>query len=186
MAGISPHRMTFPYVERRGGTLITDDTVRVRATRLTNANGEVVNDSPWLTLGSEYVVLALYAAIEGKPSVEVRLIPDEGGRINALFDLADFEITDPRPSELWRVAFYDGHLRLEPEAWMVPAFWSVFFGDMPVVHVAGDPGPIPDVTERFDNAVRAMMEEARQDWPNEPTASDEGYWPFPPGDIPAR
>jgi hypothetical protein len=151
--------------------------MRVRATRLTNANGNVVAHSPWLTLGSEYVVLSLYVSTEGKRGVEIRLIPDEGGRINALFDLADFEITDPRPSAQWRVAIHDGDLHLEPEAWMVPGFWSVFFGDEPAVHVAGDPGPIPDVTERFDNAVRAMMEEAGHDWPNEPPASDEGQTP---------
>jgi len=146
--------------------------MKVKAIRLSNSRGEEVLSSPWITLGREYVVLGIYTYAKGPfAGPMVRLIPDEGGRMPTLFSLADFQISDSRPSGLWRVGFDGNELAIEPEAWQLPNFWAVFFGDMPDLLVVGQQSPIPDLTERFDVAVRAMMDEAGMNWVGDP---DEG------------
>lgn len=118
--------------------------------------------SAYLTIGREYVVLAIsvYLGVPS-PQTKVQLLTDVGGRVHGMFDLADFEITDDRPSRFWRVRFADSHLLIQPELWMAPWFWETFHNDGPAV-------PVPDAVERFDKAVRALLEEAGAVWKDEP------------------
>jgi hypothetical protein len=136
--------------------------MKVRATRLTNAMGDEVSESSWLTVGREYVALAIYTNLAAtRPSVSIVVITDEGGRDFAFFDLGNFEVTDPRPSGLWRVAFDGRDLSIEPEPWAdVPSFWEVLNGDIPVVQVLGDHAPQMNATRRFDSVVRELHAEA--------------------------
>jgi hypothetical protein len=145
--------------------------MKVRAIRLMDVMRQPIESSPYLTLGREYVVLSMEVSLLAKvpvSSANVLLINDEGERSASMFNLADFEITDDRPSRLWRVAFEElpgGRaadrpsylLRLEPEAWLVPDFWQTFYRENPVV-------PVPDAIERFDATVLALHQEAELEW----------------------
>lgn len=85
----------------------------------------------------------------------------------AFFDLGSFEITDPRPSGLWRVTFDGRDLSIEPEPWAdLPSYWEVLNGDIPVVQVLGDHGPQMNATRRFDSAVRELHAEAGMPLPD--------------------
>jgi hypothetical protein len=137
--------------------------MKVRAVLLRDIMRKPIDRSSSLTLGNEYVVLAIWVAlaVPQATQAQVHLLTDEGGRSSGLFDLSDFEITDDRPSRFWRVRFENSHLQLEPEAWMIPDFWETFHNENPTV-------PVPDVTERFDTTVRALFDEAGVVWKNAP------------------
>lgn len=131
-------------------------------TRLTDAIGNPITKSENLTVGREYVVLSLHVFLrEPRQRVWAHVITDRGGRHSGLFDLADFEITDDRPSRSWRVRFEGSRLEIQPDAWMVADFWETFHNENPGT-------PVPDVTERFDRAVHALFEEAGASWKDEP------------------
>lgn len=107
--------------------------MKVRATKLTNAMGGAASESSWLTVGREYVVLAVYTTIGAtNPRVSIVVIADAGGYDYAFVDLGNFEITDPRPSGLWRLTFDGQDLSMEPESWAeLPAFWEILNGTSP-------------------------------------------------------
>jgi hypothetical protein len=141
----------------------------VRATRLTNAIGDEIAESGWLTIGREYVVLAIYTSLAApQPKVSIVLISDEGGHSYAFFDLANFEVTDGRPSGLWRVAIDDERdLSIEPESWAdLPSFWGILNGDIPAVQVLGDHAPQLNAVRRFDSAIRQLHVEADMPLPD--------------------
>ncbi len=143
--------------------------------RLTNAMGHEVSESSWLTVGREYIVLAIYTNLAAtRPRVSIVVITDEGGHEFAFFDLANFEVTDPRPSGLWRIRFDGRNLSIEPEPWAdVLSFWEVLNGDIPVVQVLGDHGPQMNATRRFDSAVRQLHAEAGMPLPDDWVAGAE-------------
>ena len=136
--------------------------MKVRATKLTNAMGGAASESSWLTVGREYVALAVYTTLGAtNPRVSIVVIADAGGYDYAFVDLGNFEITDPRPSGLWRLTFDGQDLSMEPESWAeLPAFWEILNGDIPAVAVLGDHAPQLNATRRFDSAVRELHAEA--------------------------
>jgi hypothetical protein len=128
--------------------------VKVRAQRLTSVMGTPQTKSSWITIGVEYVVLALEAFVAPKvPSVKVLLLTDAGERNVGLFDISDFEITESRLSSYWRTSFEQHRLHIQHERWAVPGFWDSFYGEQ-------TPTPATDARERFDVGVRELFAEA--------------------------
>jgi hypothetical protein len=103
----------------------------VRCIRLSNWSGAAVAASAWVTVGRDYRVLTLIWDFSCEKKAMVRLLSDEG--VPALFNLADFEITDSRLSAYWQlVGVTAGVWELTPLDWSEPGFWERFFD--------GDPG----------------------------------------------
>jgi hypothetical protein len=140
--------------------------MKVRATRLRDPNGMKLGDSPWITPGREYLALAVTV---GEHCARVAVITDEGGRVHAWFDLVDFEITDSRPSSMWRIGFRNGELAMAPESWSTPGFWEDVADNADRAFAVGESGPDRDVIDRFDETVRSMMAEAGMAWTGDPS-----------------
>lgn len=128
--------------------------MKVQPHRLTSVAGESLTKSDYLTLGKEYVVLAVHASVAPKvPSVKVLLLTDAGGRNLGLFDLANFKITDTHVSAYWRTSFEGELLRIEHERWSTPGFWDAFYGGQSDNLASG-------AHERFDAGARELLAEA--------------------------
>lgn len=161
--------------------------MKVRARRLTSVAGAPLAKSDYLTLGHEYVVLAIQAFVAPKvPSVKALLLTDAGGRSAGLFNLADFEITDDRVSSHWRTSFDAELLHIQHERWTVPAFWEAFYAEPPLA-------PVPDARERFDAGVRELLAEAgavvtlyRPTGPNELELVEKSGWLAWPPRLPEQ
>lgn len=104
--------------------------MKVRCVRLVNSvSGEPEARSPWLTVGSEYVVLAL-SVVPGR-NVTFRLIGNDG-RTPALFAASQFEIIRGNIPSVWEVQIEEeGRLEIGPRPWLRPGFWEDYFDGMP-------------------------------------------------------
>ena len=91
--------------------------------------GNVINQSPWLTLGKTYHVLEIWHSF-GKPTL-FRLLSDDG-YTPALYDASQFEmLTNVIPSN-WIVSMkVSEFFSLTPKTWDVPNFWESFFDGDP-------------------------------------------------------
>jgi hypothetical protein len=132
--------------------------VRVRAIRLVEESGPVRHDAtPWLTLGNEYVVLAIQMSVGLSP--QLRLVTDRGDE--GAFDASLFVVIDDRPSSRWRAAIdADGSVEFGPATWLTADFWAHFYDDTPGPRGVGD----ADETYKnlVDTEVAAMIEEDRR------------------------
>jgi hypothetical protein len=161
--------------------------MKVRASRLASVDGTPLTKSDYMTLGREYVVLAVQAFVAPKvPSVKVLLLTDVGGRSVGLFNLADFEITEGRISSYWRTTFEADLLHIQHERWAAPGFWEAFDDELPVAQV-------PDARERFDNGIRELLAEAgavvilfRPTGPNELKLVEQSGWLAWPPRLPEQ
>lgn len=86
--------------------------------------------SGFLTVGAEYVVLA----VEASPSEGVRFrILDDRGSTPGLHYAAEFDLVSDNVPSNWRIAVGVGGssaaFELAPEPWLQPTYWVDFFGD---------------------------------------------------------
>ncbi len=100
---------------------------------LDEKTGSPVMQSPWLTVGRVYRVLAV--AIDERNIVEIRMFGDGGPP--AIFRLSEFELVSGRLPSNWAVRWDDGcALEMAPERWFEPGFWDEYFdGDKDAVAV---------------------------------------------------
>ena len=100
--------------------------MRVKCTQIVNSiTGRVETESPWLTVGRNYTVLALLAI----PNREVllRLLADDQ-RTPGLYSLRQFTLVSPNLPELWITVLHpDGALELLPREWAKEGFWDSYF-----------------------------------------------------------
>lgn len=126
----------------------------------------------WITLGSDYVVLELVI----QPSsgrIDARVITDEGGRVEGLFALADFEITDRRLSETWRFTHEEDLITIGLEAFG-GSFWENFYDDNPHPRLLSDRhADRMTAVQRFDEVVADLHAEAGRIWVNAPPVSSD-------------
>jgi len=99
--------------------------VKVRCLTIINrVTGGVVSESSWVTIGSEYTVLAVSATPDHRFSVRL----DLGDKAPVLWDSEMFETTDPIIPSVWVARFSPGgSLQLAPPRWLERGFWERYF-----------------------------------------------------------
>lgn len=87
------------------------------------------SESEWLTLDSEYVVLA----IEGNPGRELSIrVQDDKGGGPGLWPAEMFMTTSTALPSSWIISIGDnGQFDLAPAKWLRPGFWEDFFDREP-------------------------------------------------------
>jgi hypothetical protein len=120
--------------------------MKVRCERLLSpTTGQPLERSPLLTVGAEYLVLAVVAEPGGR--VVLRLIDDQG-RSPSVWDARLFSTTSARIPAAWDIRVDDrGVLTLAPAAWQRPGFWEAYFD--------GDPDAVAD----FEAGLAAITSE---------------------------
>lgn len=111
--------------------------MRVRCKFIINpATGEREQESSWIRVGREYVVLGV-EAVPGR-GVSFRIEDAEQGS-SSMWNSEMFDVVDPALPKSW-VAQVDGRgtLFLEPEAWLEDGYWERFFDRDPVALDAYD------------------------------------------------
>jgi len=99
----------------------------VRCTLLRNPiTGEQEERSHWLSVGRNYVVLAIDASFgEG---IYYRMIGDDLGGGPGLYDSRQFEVVDSAIPTMWIVrGTPDGSVEFGPPEWVEPGFWEAYF-----------------------------------------------------------
>lgn len=114
-----------------------------------------VGREPRLTVGSEYVVLAIETS--PKAGVRFRVLENRVARKRfqtpILVEASTFELLSNVISATWRVRVRGSSIALAPEPWLRPGFWEAIF----------------DLTENsewareeYDHLVAILLEEDRQ------------------------
>ena len=98
--------------------------------RFIGSRNPTVRGSGFLTVGAEYVVLA----VEATPSEGVQFgILDDESSTPGLHNAAEFDLVSDHVPSNWRIAVGAGGspaaFELAPEPWLEPRFWLDFFGD---------------------------------------------------------
>lgn len=93
--------------------------------------GEMLETSPWVTVGAEYRVVSVVA--EPARRVLVQIVTDDGSL--GLFDSTNFMTVDGAVPERWTARIGEGGvLELAPTAWLAPGFWEAYYdGDSDAV-----------------------------------------------------
>jgi hypothetical protein len=100
-----------------------DGNVRVVCNRIIDARGNSAESSAWLTVGVDYIVLAINA----HPSGSIFLLFDHGRRDIGWWDSRAFTTVDDRPAPNWVSRVDDsGTLAISPASWLEPTFWDEF------------------------------------------------------------
>jgi hypothetical protein len=96
--------------------------VKVRCIKIINEhNGKEQGTNEWLTVGKDYIVLA----IEIYPTKNLYLIVDDSNQIPGLHDAKQFEILSHKIPSNWIINPGDLEiLTISPEAWQKPTFWE--------------------------------------------------------------
>lgn len=115
--------------------------MKVRCIRIFDARGNPVEQSPWLTIGKVYLVLAVSFGTEPGPSL--RLIGDGQNGV-ALFRWKEFEVVSSIVPPTWIIfPGLKSIVQLAPEPWTQPGFWERYY-------------------DRNPDAVRIFEEEAKK------------------------
>jgi hypothetical protein len=106
--------------------------------------GEALTSSPWLTIGREYLVLA----IEADPSRGVSFLVEGDQPGPTYWDAALFELAASHVPSLWVSALDEsGALTLAPAEWQSNGFWERYFDK------------VPDAVSVFESARAALLAE---------------------------
>lgn len=90
------------------------------------ATGKILESSPWLTIGKEYVVISIVSGLAGK--VMLHLVTDDGSF--GFFDVDCFLTTDQSIPSNWVGQIDDhGDLELAPASWLEMGFWESYYDD---------------------------------------------------------
>lgn len=103
--------------------------MKVKCTRIVNAAGRTVapGESPWLTPGKTYLVLAISIVPEG---VRYRIIADQPDT-PALFPADQFEVVDGVLGSAWVFSIRAAGIEIGPGRWSAPDFWERYFDGDP-------------------------------------------------------
>lgn len=123
--------------------------MKIKCVALINADGKIMEFSPWLTLGATYHVLSILKDRAGGVFFQILTSPDKGIESVGIHPAQAFDIvSDYRPSR-WLDREIDGAIETSPASWQVDGFWeSLFEGDF---HAVGD----------FERERRLMLNEER-------------------------
>ena len=99
--------------------------MRVRCTRLVDANNQPVESSRALTVGKEYVVLEISATVGQQ--VHVRITSDLG--THSLWPIDIFEVTVSTLAAEWVATFEEQQVMLCPVEWARQGFWDDYFNE---------------------------------------------------------
>lgn len=106
--------------------------------------GDELSSSPWLTIGREYLVLA----IEASPSRGVSFLVDGDQPGPTYWDAALFELASSHVPSVWVSALDEsGALTLAPAEWQSAGYWESYFDKM------------PDAVGAFESARAALLAE---------------------------
>lgn len=87
------------------------------------SEGKFVANSPWLTIGKEYVVLQILCCTE--KGVLYRLISDDVEGSPAIFSANQFQITSLTKPSNWEVTIKKNNfIIIGPAAWSKNGFWE--------------------------------------------------------------
>jgi hypothetical protein len=115
----------------------------VRCTRIIDDTGRPSADHPSVSVGKEYVVLAM-EAIPGRGMflrVLENIAVDRGHALYAiLWPAAMFEVVSSRVSARWCVKITiiggGGHVEIAPDTWLRDGFWDDVIEDSPMSEAA--------------------------------------------------
>jgi hypothetical protein len=103
--------------------------MKVRCIKLVDSRGNMLEKSPWLTLGKVYDVLTVTFGTQQKWLL--RLVGDGLNGV-ALFPLDQFEIVSQKIPAPWVVTWNSkGTFEMTAEAWSQPEFWERFYDGDP-------------------------------------------------------
>ena len=105
--------------------------MKVVCVRIINSvTGKEEDRSPWLELGKEYVVLAIFAPFGSTTSF--LLVSDDTSKLPVPFDANQFEIVSGSMAATWKASLdKEGHLQIAPEKWLRKDFWLDFYDREP-------------------------------------------------------
>jgi hypothetical protein len=99
--------------------------VKVRCKSLKDTRGNPQSESPWLTVGKVYNVVAL--ELDNNGEWLARLVGDGLNGV-ALFPLEQFEIVSSLVSPTWTTTWKNGKLiEVSPERWVGKGFWEGYY-----------------------------------------------------------
>ena len=99
-------------------------------------DGMVLDSSPWVTVGREYIVLEILAVFRGR--VSLRLVTDDA-RSLGLFSADCFVTVDSAIPSNWVARVREGGLlELAPDAWLVDGFWDRYYDQDPNARASVD------------------------------------------------
>ena len=103
--------------------------MKVRCIRLiSHVDGSEMTDSPWLTVGRQYLVVSV-VAVPGR-HVSLQIINDQS-RLG-MFDSRMFTTSHHSVPPNWVVKVsHEGVLEFAPEPWQEAGFWERFYNDEP-------------------------------------------------------
>jgi hypothetical protein len=106
--------------------------MRVRCTRIVNPitlNEE--RQSPWLTIGKEYIVLAIYFPHAAQQPVYL-LVSDDDSKVPVRFKFDQFEVICGKVPQSWVVSAGDAEMMsFAPNDWLRTGFWEDYFDAHP-------------------------------------------------------
>jgi hypothetical protein len=118
--------------------------MKVRCTRLLNSHRQPVDNSSWLTIGKEYLVLEVSVS---ETETRFRVISDNAGTPILAWP-SEFEAVSDAIPKCWVAAFRPGYLTFSPAAFRVEGFWERYFdGDVAA-------------RRQFDETVRVIEEDS--------------------------
>ncbi|NDP60703.1 MAG: hypothetical protein GZ090_15235 [Oxalobacteraceae bacterium] len=109
--------------------------MKVKCTRLLDADGREVESSSWLKLGCTYHVMSIftdksgnrrYGIINRHPLGEW---PQSGSHQAECFEI----VSDIVPSN-WQKMAYRGNIDISPAAWQAPGFLEAFYDHDPITY----------------------------------------------------
>lgn len=97
----------------------------VKCTSLQSATGHGMDESPWLKVGREYVVLSIDENSQGE---RYYAIEPHYGHIDSLgfFSALGFEVIDKNWPQSWVEESVDDEISIAPKAWHRAGFWEDF------------------------------------------------------------
>jgi len=100
--------------------------MRVKCLKILSPDtGEEIGNSPWLTVGAEYIVLSLH--IEDGGNIKFQLLCDDG-YTPSFHNASQFEVISSKISSTWRADFVpNSYFSLGPKAWSKAGFWDAYF-----------------------------------------------------------
>lgn len=121
--------------------------MKVQCIHLVNPiSGDPESRSPWLTVGKEYLVLAV--SVLPERGVMFRIVADDG-HSPMLFKARQFAVTVTDVPSIWKVrGDDDGGLEFGPDPWLRPGFWEDYFDGL------------PDASADFEAAKASIINEA--------------------------
>ena len=99
-----------------------------------NGSGEWVQQSLWLTVGKEYVVLEIGFSASVEDKVYYRIIGDahESKKNPSLFSSDQFVVVDGTMPKSWAVCQNENlYVYIGPTCWHAPGFWDDFYDGDP-------------------------------------------------------